>query len=58
MPDYNKRRELLINILNTSLIKKVKASQTIQAAIRGYWTRLSLELFDLCKERQYFKVQN
>jgi len=58
MSDCNKRREMLINILNTSLIKKVYAAQKIQAAINGYWTRLSLELFDICKKKQYFKVQN
>lgn len=58
MSDYNTHREILINILNTSLIKKVHAAQKIQAAINGYWTRLSLELFDICKKKQYFKVQN
>ena len=51
-------RDMLIDDLNMSLIKKVQASQRIQAAIRGYWTRLSLKLFILCKEKQYFKVKN
>ena len=35
MSDYNTHREILINILNTSLIKKVHAAQKIQAAING-----------------------
>ena len=51
-------RDMLIDDLNMSLIKKVQASQRIQAAIRGYWTRLSLKLFIICKEKQYFKVKN
>ena len=51
-------RDMLIDDLNMSLIKKVQASQRIQAAVRGYWTRLSLKLFIICKEKQYFKVKN
>lgn len=58
MSDYNTQKDILINILNTSLIKKVHTAQKIQAAINGYWIRLSLELFDICKKKQYFKIQN
>ena len=50
------RRDFLINNLNLSLIKKVRASQKIQAAVRGYWTRLSLKLFNICKKKNYFKL--
>ena len=58
MTTSKKHTDILINNLNMSLIKKVKASQKIQAAVRGYWTRLSLKLFDICKEKQYFKIKN
>ena len=58
MSDYNTQRDILINILNKTLIKKVHAAQKIQAAINGYWTRLSLQLFNICKKKQYFKIKN